>query len=65
MIAVDQAILRSPERVKAVITVWYKNRGPAEVKAKRLGISRAALYIHWKAALWFLRGALRARGLAV
>jgi hypothetical protein len=62
---VDQAILRSPARIKSVLTVWYKNSGPAEVKAKRLGISRRALYTEWKMALVHLRATLLERGMSV
>lgn len=65
MIAVDQSILKSPPRIRSVLTVWYKHPGPAEVKAKRLSISRRALYTEWKMALVHLRATLRERGLAV
>lgn len=62
---VDQVILKSPARIRTVITVWYKNPGPADVKAKRLGLSRAALYIEWRMALVHLRAVLMERGVAV
>jgi hypothetical protein len=48
-----------------MIDAWYKSASPAQVKANRLGISRAALYTHWRATLWFFRGALRSRGLCI
>lgn len=65
LIIVDKTYLTSPVKTKALIDVWYKSSAPAQVKAKRLGISRAALYTHWKAVLWYFRGALRAQGLHV
>lgn len=65
MIVLDQSIIRAPARYKSTITVWYRHRGPAEVKAKRLGVSRSALYVEWRVALTYLRATLRAKGLAV
>lgn len=65
MIAVDQSILKAPARYKSTLTVWYKTPHPVEVKAKRLGLSRTALYTEWKMALAYLRGALHARGISV
>jgi hypothetical protein len=65
LILVDRAYLDSPERTRALLDVWYKSGTPAQVKAYRLGISRAALYVHWRAALWYLRGVLRTRGLTI
>ena len=65
MILVDRAYLDSPPRTKALLSAWYKSSAPAQVKAHRLGISRAALYTHWRAALWYLRGALRTKGLTI
>jgi hypothetical protein len=65
MILLDQAYLTSPPRTKALLDVWYKSSSPAQVKAHRLGISRAALYTHWRAALWYLLGVLREKGLTL
>lgn len=66
MIIVDRAYLLCPERTRAILTVWYKSgNAPAEVKARRLGISRNTLYAQRRAALWFIRGILIARGLRV
>lgn len=65
MIVVDKAYLSSPPRVQAFLRVWYKSPDAAPTKARRLGISRSALYVEWKATLWFMRGSLRARGLHV
>lgn len=65
LIIVDRAYLMCPVRTRAVLSAWYKSQAPAEVKARRLGISRTALYTHWKSALWFIRGVLIARGLRV
>jgi hypothetical protein len=65
LILVDKTYLASPARTKALIDVWYKSPLPVTVKAKRLGISRAAMYTQWKAMLWYFRGALRSSGLIV
>lgn len=65
LILVDKTYLASPARTKALIDVWYKSPAPVTVKAKRLGISRAALYVQWRAVLWYVRGALRAQGLGI
>jgi hypothetical protein len=65
MIIVDQAVLRAPRRVRATVEAWYRGSGPAEVKAKRLGISRAALYSEWKMSVAYMRATFRSKGLAV
>jgi len=65
MIIVDQSVLRAPRRVRATVEVWYRGSGPAEVKAKRLGISRAALYSEWKMSVAYMRATFRSKGLAV
>lgn len=65
MIIMDQNFMRSPPRVKSFFTVWYKQGGSSDQKAKRLGMSRASLYIELKLNLAFFRGGLRASGLDV
>jgi hypothetical protein len=67
MISVDRVFLMCPARTRAMLLVWYRSHAhaPSTVKSHRLGISRTALYNHWRAALWFIRGALVARGLRV
>jgi hypothetical protein len=65
MIIVDRAVLDSPERTRLLLATWYKSNSPSQVKARRLGISRSALYTHWRAALWYIRGLLRGRGISV
>jgi hypothetical protein len=65
LIIVDQTYLQSPAKTKALVTVWYQDRGAVISKAKRLGISRSALYIEWKATLHYFRGAFRTKGLHV
>lgn len=65
MILVDQTFLASPPRTKLLIEIWYRVGSPVTVKAKRLGISRDMIYKHWRDALWYLKGALRAKGLHV
>jgi hypothetical protein len=65
MIVIDQAVCRAPARYKAMAHVWYRTNGTAEVKAKRLAISRASLYMEWRAALEYFRGEFRTKRLAV
>ena len=65
LLAFDQIFARAPQFTKAVMDVWYKSPAPANVKASRLHISRAALYMHWKSSLWYFRGGLHARGLTI
>ena len=65
MIIVDQAVLKSPQRIRLLTTVWYKTYAPVETKAKRLGISRSALYVEWRMSLSYHRATLRAKGVAV
>lgn len=64
VIAMDRVYAKSPPRVRAFVSTWY-GPGTSEVKAARLGISRAAIYIEWKATLWFIRGMLLAFGVRV
>ena len=61
----DECYMRSPKREQAVVSVWYKSGGSAEQKAKRLGISRATLYVEWKRTLSYFRGWLKANGLDI
>lgn len=65
MIVIDQCVLRSPDRVRRLLHLWYRTPAPSSVKAARLGISRTALYTQWNAALWFMRGSFRGAGLHV
>lgn len=65
VIAFDNALAKSPERVRLFVRVWYKQPGTSDTRASRLGISRSALYFEWKSTLWFLRGMLISRGVSV
>ena len=61
----DECYLQSSAKDQGVISVWYKSGGSAEQKAKRLGISRATLYVEWKRTLSYFRGWLRAHGIDI
>lgn len=61
----DECFLQSSQREKSVINIWYTTSGSADQKAKRLGISRASLYVEWKRTLSYFRGWLRAHGLDI
>lgn len=56
LVTLDRIIAQAPRMTAAVIKIWYLSDAFSAVKAKRLGISRAALYSHWRAALWYIRG---------
>ena len=56
---VDVEVSRAPETVRRVIKAWYGNRGSSAVKASRLGMSRAQLYVEWRGALRYMQGVLR------
>jgi hypothetical protein len=61
----DACFIQSSMRDRSIITVWYTTGGSAEQKAKRLGISRATLYVEWKRTLSYFRGWLRAHGIDI
>ena len=65
VLAFDQEYAKAPTREKLVIDVWYCSGGSALQKAHRMHISRATLYLEWKAALSYMRGRLHGRGIAV
>ncbi len=58
---VDSIVIAAPRDVNALLKVWYATGTPVSVKAQRLGISRAAIYVHWKGALRYVQGALGPR----
>jgi hypothetical protein len=55
-IVVDQLVLRSGDKTKRLISLWYRTALPKTVIAKRVGVSRDVLYVDWNAALWYFRG---------
>lgn len=59
---VDQIVLKSPPKVRTLVKLWYKTEQPREAIAQRLGVSRSAVYLHHRAALWLLRDQFRAAG---
>jgi hypothetical protein len=61
----DECYVQSSQQDRAVISVWYKTGGSADQKAKRLGISRATLYVEWKRTLSYFRGWLRAHAIDI
>ncbi len=65
MVIVERTVLSSPGPTRALLKVWYRSNDAAEVKARRLGLSRATLYVHWNHALHYVRGRLHEAGLMV
>jgi hypothetical protein len=61
----DECYVQSSTKDRSLISVWYQTGGSSEQKAKRLGISRATLYVEWKRTLSYFRGWLRAHGLDI
>lgn len=61
----DECFMQSSPRDRSVISVWYKTGGSSDQKARRLGISRATLYVEWKRTLSYFRGWLRAHGIDI
>jgi len=65
-IKVDQEIQKAPHRTKEIVRLWYKTELPWEYIARAVGVrSRASLYTHRGAALWYFKGrfdALNIRG---
>lgn len=56
-IKVDQEIQKAPHRTKEIIRLWYKTELPWEYIARAVGVrSRASLYTHRNAALWYFKG---------
>lgn len=64
-LAFDQVRATAPKRERLTLDCWYSTGGSAAQKAKRLSVSRATLYLHWKTALTYFRGRLHAKGVAV
>ncbi len=62
---VDRIYLSSPPKEQSILVVWYGDSAPVPIKAKKLGISRAQLYIVWKEVLWYVRGRLHGFGVSV
>ncbi len=60
---VDLVIRRAPRRTSQLLSDWYCTPKPAEVIARKLGCSRPAVYAHFAASLWYLRGVFEANGI--
>jgi hypothetical protein len=64
-LAFDKVRATAPQRERLTLDCWYLTSGSAKQKAQRLSISRATLYLHWKAALGYFRGRLHEKGILV
>lgn len=64
-LAFDQIRATAPDRERLTMDCWYSTGGSAAQKAKRLSISRATLYLHWKTALGYFRGRLHGKGVSI
>jgi hypothetical protein len=60
---IDRVIARADCKTRQILNAWYRSNATTEVKARQFGYSRAAFYIHWKAALWYIRGVLVGTGI--
>ena len=61
----DEVYSKATKFTKLFMDSWYASNDPAEVKARRLGISRSSFYSEWKAQLWYFNGALTTKGLTL
>lgn len=61
-IIVDQIILRSSPRTKALIIPWYRGTGSVTTLMERLGVDRNGLHLEWRAALFYLRSKFQESG---
>lgn len=61
----DECYRAASQFDQAIVSVWYRNNMPVQLKAERVGISRAQLYNEWKRTLSYFRGWLRSKGLEV
>jgi hypothetical protein len=64
-LAFDKVRATAPLRERMTMDCWYTSGGSAAQKAKRLSVSRATLYLRWKAALGYFRGRLQEKGIHV
>lgn len=64
-LAFDQIRATAPKRERLTLDCWYTTSGSAAQKAQRLHVSRATLYLHWKAALGYFRGRLHEKGIQI
>lgn len=64
-LAFDQIRATAPKRERLTLDCWYTTSGSAAQKAQRLHVSRATLYLHWKAALGYFRGRLHEKGIRI
>lgn len=60
---VDEIIQRAPGHVTKLLSDWYRTPKPAEVIARRIGCTRQALYMHYRASLWYLRGVFESKSI--
>lgn len=54
-IVVDQLIMQSGPNTKKLMGLWYRTNLPKTVIARRIGVHRDTIYVHWNAALWYFR----------
>jgi hypothetical protein len=61
-VIVDRLVMRAPKPFPRLINDWYRSQYPREVIAHRIGVSRSALYVEHRSALWYLKGRLHEAG---
>lgn len=60
-----EILAKAEPRYYSVVKVWYINRDPVMVKARRLNTNRTDLYVLWRRTLEYLRGRLHAEGVNI
>lgn len=61
----DECYRQADGYQQGVISIWYGNNWTVDIKAARLGVSRATLYRVWSDTLSSFRGWLKAHGLEI
>lgn len=61
-IVVDQLVLRSPPKTKALIVRWYKTPQPVEVIAQKIGVSPRKVHRAHAVCLYYLRDRFESSG---
>lgn len=65
LFVLDEIVLAAPYKTRLFLVAWYRRPDPVTVKAKRLGIARSTIYVHWRRALEYVLGEMRRRGVGI
>lgn len=54
-VIVDREVMHAPPKTRRVIFEWYRTPMPAEALARKMELSRYAVYVTWRLALNYMR----------